>query len=314
MDSQNNFSTPILFLLYNRLETSLQVFEAIRIKKPKYLYIAADGPKNLADKKKCETVRQYILEKVDWECNINTLFRNKNLGLGKAVSEAITWFFDNVEEGIILEDDTVPDNSFFEFAQKMLTVFKYDKEIAIISGNNFQKGKIRGKHDIFFSSYSFIWGWASWRRSWVGFDYSLSEINPIDINNALNSYGFSKQETKFWQCRFDNIKSLKTHEQSWALRLLFHIWSAKKLTITPNINLVSNVGFGVGSTHTRDINSFLSNMKTGNIDTLRDNYANLVKSANRKADRFSSYEVFGIKPKFLICDLFYRVLIRLGLH
>lgn len=132
------FDTPILFLIFNRIETTQKVFLKIKELKPKYLYIAADGPRisKPEEKDSCQKVRNYILEQIDWNCNIKTLFREKNLGCGKAVSEAINWFFNNVEEGIILEDDCLPNNSFFYFCEKMLNFYKTENKIFMISGFN----------------------------------------------------------------------------------------------------------------------------------------------------------------------------------
>ena len=103
MDDQ--LKTPILFLIFNRLDTTKIVFEEIKKQKPKQLFIAADGPRANKENENivCKEVRNYVLKNIDWNCEIKTLFRERNLGCGKAVSEAISWFFDNVEQGIILK-------------------------------------------------------------------------------------------------------------------------------------------------------------------------------------------------------------------
>src|SRR5258705_8423153 len=134
------FNTPILFLIFNRLETTSQVFEQIKKVQPTRLFIAADGPRNdkEGEKEKCEKVRQWVLAQIDWECEVKTLFRNENLGCGRGPATAINWFFENVERGIILEDDCLPNDSFFIFCETMLKKFENDARIMHISGDNFQ--------------------------------------------------------------------------------------------------------------------------------------------------------------------------------
>ena len=166
------FDVPILFLVYNRPDTTATVFEEIRKQKPKQLFVAADGPRTdmPGDAEKCKNTRELVMNGIDWECETKTLFRDNNLGCGLAVSNAITWFFKNVEEGIILEDGTLPDQSFFTYCKVLLEKYRYDDKLKMISGNNFQQGKWRGDGSYYFSAYSHIWGWASWRRTWKEYD------------------------------------------------------------------------------------------------------------------------------------------------
>ena len=163
----SSFKTAVLFLVFNRPDTTLKIFNAIRDLKPSRLYLASDGPRKNIDgeKEKVDIVRK-IVTAVDWDCDVKTLFREKNLGCGVGVSEAITWFFQNEKEGIILEDDDLPHPDFFIFCESMLDRYRNNHEILTISGNNFQNGNIRGEASYYFSKYFHSWGWASWRRSW----------------------------------------------------------------------------------------------------------------------------------------------------
>ena len=138
-----NLRVPVLFLVFNRFDTTKKVFEEIKRVKPKKLFISSDGPRKDKRKEKevVEIIRKYLLDEIDWNCEVKTLFRNKNLGCKKAVSFAIDWFFKNVEEGIILEDDTIPNQDFFIFCEKLLEKYKEDERIMHISGNNFLKAK-----------------------------------------------------------------------------------------------------------------------------------------------------------------------------
>ena len=160
-------STPVLFLIFNRPELTEKVFQKIQDAQPKYLFVAADGPRDnkYGEKDLCEKTRAVVLENITWECEVKTLFRTENLGCRTAVSSAINWFFENVEEGIILEDDTVPDNSFFSYCQALLEKYRNHEQIMMITGDNFQDGIKRGNGSYYFSRYVHIWGWASWRRA-----------------------------------------------------------------------------------------------------------------------------------------------------
>ena len=164
---ENRLKTPILFLVFNRLETTKQVFDVIRLGKPERLYIAADGPRleRVGEAEKVQSVQDYVLSNIDWDCEVKTLIREQNLGCRKAVSNAIDWFFEHEEAGIILEDDTVPDPSFFQFCQELLEYYWEDERVMSIVAPNIQ-GALNLEQSYLFSRYSLFWGWATWRRAW----------------------------------------------------------------------------------------------------------------------------------------------------
>jgi len=175
MRTKNNFAltTPVLFIVFNRLDTTKQVFEEIKKAKPQKLFIAADGPRNFQEKNKTDVVRKYILENINWKCEVKTLFREKNLGCKYAVAGAIDWFFDNVEQGIILEDDCLPSQSFFKFCQEMLEKYKDDERVMHISGTNVE-GISKIDQDYFFAINFNVWGWATWKRAWKLYDINVT--------------------------------------------------------------------------------------------------------------------------------------------
>jgi hypothetical protein len=183
------FKTPILFLVFNRPETTKFVFESIRSVKPAKLYICADGPRpNVEnDKIHCSAVRK-IVSNIDWECEVKTLFRIENKGCGKGVSEAITWFFSNEEEGIILEDDCLPNDSFFYYCSDLLDKYRFDTRIMHIGANNFLDDTISVENDIYFSSISHIWGWATWKRAWDSYDFKLQNYTIGDFKLILKKF------------------------------------------------------------------------------------------------------------------------------
>jgi len=240
--------TPVLFLIYKRLDTTKQVFQVIRQAKPPRLYIAADGPReNIeGEAEKVKVVRDYVIKNIDWDCEVKTLFRDKNLGCGRAVSEAITWFFEHEEMGIILEDDCLPSLSFFWFCEELLERYKYDMRIGMISGCNFQNGIKRGEADYYFSIYNHIWGWASWANRWKNYDFSLTTIKDTKFIDDIFA---DKKANKYWKNIFVKMKN---HEiDTWDYQWAFTLWSKKQLTIIPNVNLVTNIGFGEDATHAK---------------------------------------------------------------
>ena len=171
----NNLKTPILFLIFNRLDTTRRVFEEIRKQKPRQLFVASDGPRVNKDGEReiVEKTRKLVLDNIDWECEVKTLFRGENLGCKIAVSSAIDWFFENIEEGIILEDDCLPAQSFFGYCEELLEKFREDGRISVISGDNFQFGWRNTSDSYYFSKNCHIWGWATWRRAWERYDVEM---------------------------------------------------------------------------------------------------------------------------------------------
>lgn len=242
-------NTAVLFLVFNRLDTTKQVFEAIQQAKPPRLYIAADGARaqREGEEKQVQAVRNYVMSNIDWECEVNTLFREQNLGCKYAVSSAITWFFENEAMGIILEDDCLPSQSFFWFCERMLNEYKNDNRIMMIGGTNYFLD-IRNKiqKDYFFSRHFTIWGWASWRRAWKLYDVNMptwrQEIQPNDIS-------FISKENyiiKHFENTFDLIyyNKMNTWDIQWVYTCLFNYG----LCLTPSINMISNIG--IDGTHT----------------------------------------------------------------
>lgn len=285
------FDTPILYLIFNRPDLTEITFPYICKVKPKKLFIAADGPRfdNNYDELNCKLVREYVLSKIDWDCEVNTLFRYENLGCGKAVSSAISWFFTHVDYGIILEDDCVPNNSFFYFCEQLLIKFKNNNRISHISGCNFQIAHKHGKHDYFFSNYSLIWGWATWKRSWMDYDFEMKDFDLFYKkfkNKKLISYDL-----------YSNVlnKNIDTWDVQWQYSLLKN----KKITIQPKINLINNIGFSNSATHTNQKKPyFLSISEFGELDTILDHPKNI--KINWIADYFTAYRVFNLKQNKLI--------------
>jgi GR25 family glycosyltransferase involved in LPS biosynthesis len=248
MKTINKFklTTPVLFLVFNRFDGMKKVFEEIRKAKPSQLFIAADGPRSFKEKEKTDAVRDYIIKKIDWKCKIKTLFRDKNLGCKYAVSEAINWFFKNVEQGIILEDDCLPNQSFFKFCQELLEKYKSNEKIMQISGTNIEvTSKI--KEDYFFSKCFNIWGWATWKRAWKDYDVEMKKWPKyrIKIFRLMKNYTLLNKIKSFRLYELTYKNRINTWDYQWDF--LCRIKNA--LAIIPKNNLITNLGF-IEGTHT----------------------------------------------------------------
>jgi|CXWL01.1.fsa_nt_gi hypothetical protein len=245
MDSLN---TAVLLVVFTRLATTEKVFNAIRGVRPPRLYIASDGPREnrIGEKEKVCQVREQILSGVDWDCEIKTLFREKNIGCGPGVNNAIDWFFEHEEMGIILEDDTVPDPSFFYFCQELLIRYKDDQRIGMISGNN-HVSSFSTNESYIFSKFKWTWGWATWRRSWLNQDINLQVLETSYGKSVISNMGHSRKSIKHWEHNIDciNKRSVSAWDYQWFLSLS----AQNQLGIFPSTNLVANIGFGEDATH-----------------------------------------------------------------
>lgn len=257
-------SVPILFIIFNKKEGTREVFEAIRKQKPAQLFIAADGPRpgKVEEAEKCSHIRQWVLNHIDWPCEVKTLFRDENVGCGRGPSEAITWLFEHVEEGIILEDDCLPNATFFKFCTELLKKYRTEERISAISGNNFQQlHPMNIEGDYYFSIFPSSWGWATWRRAWHGFEFRVNSWDKSNQKDLLNSLFQEDQYRLWWKNQFDWMQ--ENHPQDmWDFQ--FHYLSMRRmqLAIIPKVNLVSNIGHGKDGTHFVDPNSSIANLPT----------------------------------------------------
>jgi len=240
--------SPVLFLIFNRPETTVRVFESIRNARPAQLFIAADGPRTVYPEEEhiCAEVRR-VIDRVDWPCEVKTLFNDQNLGCRRAVSSAVTWFFENVEAGIVLEDDCLPEPTFFKFCTELLAKYELDSRIGMISGNNFSPALYNADLSYSFSRHGLIWGWATWKRAWneylTGHQLSEIEIDLIKANISQNR----RFAEYWWKGAYAAIQGeLDTWDYLWGVTR----YKNNFLVIRPKVNLVANIGFGANSTHT----------------------------------------------------------------
>lgn len=295
--------TPVLFLIFNRPDVSLRVFESIVAAQPEQLFIAADGPRpnNLRDKELCQKTRKQIMAAIDWPCKVETLFREDNLGCRKAVSQGISWFFNQVESGIILEDDCLASQDFFLYCQKMLEEYKNYPDIGMVGGVNFS-GDMKLSESFYFSKYIIVWGWATWRNKWALYQDNLEAWKEVRKSSWLFDIYKNKNIASYYTEIFDKMSEgmVDTWDSNWTYSLL----RSDQIVICPTKNLVSNIGF-VGTFANQ------SHLKFLGIPTQRLDVTNLVRPreilVNKELDRLQ-YHSLGL-DRFSL-KVFLRIILK----
>lgn len=249
---KDKFNVPVLLVIFNRPDVVRRVFEVIRFVKPPQLFIAADGyrPDKVGEKELCALTKE-VVSNIDWPCEVHHDYLAFNIGPCKRLPSAIDWFFKHVEQGIVLEDDCLPDVSFFMFCQKLLEKYKDERKIMSISGCNFQDKK-RGEASYYFSYYPVAWGWATWKRAWNLYDVNMDSYPAFIKNNEISKVIPPKNshEQKYWLTFLQ--KEYEGKYIYWDLKWAFSHWTHGALTIIPNNNLIRNIGFGKDATHSKN--------------------------------------------------------------
>jgi len=257
-----SLSVPVVFIVFNRPDLTERVFEAIARAKPKKLLIIADGPRLPEEIERCQKARA-VIEKIDWECKVLKNYSELNLGCGRRVSTGLDWVFSQVDEAIILEDDCLPAPSFFHFCQTLLERYKHDERIMHISGDNFQFGQSKTDYSYYFSKYAHNWGWATWQRAWKHFDFDMLTWPEFKKKNMMGFVCEDSYEQDYWTMIYD--RSFEGAINAWAHRWQYACWYQNGLSVLPNSNLVSNIGFRSDATHTTMKGSPIAELPTEDI-------------------------------------------------
>ena len=306
------FSTPIGLLVFNRPELTEVVFREIARVKPERLFIIADGPRSQQEEQKCRRVRE-IVGKVDWDCDVRTDFSVRNLGCGRRESSGFSWVFSQVEEAIFLEDDTLPDPSFFRFCQELLDRYRHDSRIMQISGNNFEPSLRRTPYSYYFSRYPHCWGWASWRHAWNYYDYNMKSWPEFKAAGLLSSLFDNPEEVRYWTSVFDRTYANPINQvaDTWDYQWVYAMLSQNGLSVNPNDNLVTNIGFGhPDAVHTKEVTE-VANIPLTPIQQL--DHPGFVLG-HRGADRYAFEHLYKPKPtplkEQLLNKHFYGAMVR----
>lgn len=243
--------TPVAMVVFNRPDTTARVFEAVRAARPRRLLVVADGPRPGRDgeAERCARTRA-IFDRVDWPCEVERELSEANLGCRRRLSSGLDWVFSRCEEAIILEDDCLPEPSFFPYCEALLARWRDEPRVMAITGDNFQRGRVRGDASYYFSSLVHVWGWASWRRAWRRYDESLASWPERRATGWLRGLLGSERAAAHWTRVFDRVRAGEIG--TWDYQWTYAVWEANGLVATPNVNLVTNIGAGADATHTTD--------------------------------------------------------------
>jgi hypothetical protein len=246
-NGMRKLNSPIAFFIFRRPEPTARVFEQIRRHKPSRLFLIADGQHE--DKQESDLISQTraLVEKIDWPCEVTRIYSDTNLGLRQRILSGLDEVFARVDRAIILEDDCLPNSSFFKFCEEMLARYENVKTVALVSGSNFAPYK-SGEPDYFFSHSTFIWGWATWASRWQAFrsspqveSWTTAEIN--EIGSTFSSWSHKRE--------FVRLMKVAHKLNTWDVSLAVWVRQKRLLTVVPRLNLVQNIGFGNDATHTK---------------------------------------------------------------
>ena len=281
-------TVPVLLLGFNRPDKMRRVIEPLRCVRPNRVFIGIDGPR--ADREdepaKCLAAQLIAEAAIDWPCQVMRLYRDHNLGCRAAVSGAISWAFEHVDELLILEDDCIVDPSFIAFSRVLLDRHRHDHSIFNIAAVNFQQGRRRGDGDYYASKYAHCWGWATWKRAWIHYEDNMDKLRPFIESKAFDMCHESATERAYWRKVFAMCEEGRV--DSWAYRWLFACWQHRALTLLPNANLVINIGFDAYATHTRVDCQFIERP----MQSLVSSNEPFLLAANKEADQFTFENVF----------------------
>jgi hypothetical protein len=270
---RDRLNTPVVFLIFNRPDLTQQVFNSIRDAQPQTLFVIADGPRHDQDAPLCIQARE-ILKQIDWDCNLIVNFAETNLGCRDRVSSGLNWVFSQVEAAIILEDDCLPDSSFFDFCQVMLDTYRDDTRVMHISGAHFGDPSLKIPDSYYFSKYPYCWGWATWRRAWQYYDVDMQSWATFRDRDLISAIALDDVEAELWTDTFDVMadpqqrQKVGTATDTWDYQWMFACFSQSGLSVVPMVNLVTNLGYRSDATHTVNVDTALANCPTGELTSI----------------------------------------------
>lgn len=255
------FETPILLLLFNRPDLTSALLSRLELVKPKHIYVVSDGPREnvVGESAKVEECRNLVSQQITWECQVHLNYRKSNLGCKDSVSQGISWFFDRVKMGIILEDDCLPELSFFDYCETLLWKYENDPSVMAICGDNHGMPVDLIYNNYAFVKYPLIWGWATWSNVWQNYDVEIKDWP--EFKTLLNSPRFPRLTQRYLTSSFNKV--FRKELDTWDYQFMFLVIKNEGMCVIPRINQITNVGFGEGATHTLTDGANLSNLKTG---------------------------------------------------
>jgi len=256
--------TPVTIIIFNRPDLTKKMLTELREYSPTHLLVIADGPRNSEEARLCDETRKVVSSCVDWECRIEWNSSEVNLGLEVRVETGLDWVFDKVDRAIVVEDDCCLARSFFLFCDELLDRYESNEKVLAITASNFQDGKKWGEGDYYFSRYPHCWGWATWRRAWDLYDSEMSDLDQVIEREALREVLDRERPYRGWIKKFRAAK--KGVLNSWATKWTYACMKHGGLVVTPQENLVTNIGFDSRATHTKNANSKNGFMNSSQVE------------------------------------------------
>ncbi len=249
----NSFPIPILLIIFNRPDKVQLLIQALEKLGPSRIFVSADGPRPNVDSdiELCEKTRN-IINNINWPCEIVRRYQDTNTGCKINASESVSWFFEHVDEGIILEDDCIPTESFFPFCRELLDRYRDETKVMHISGNTFLLPQEVSDKSVsyYFSRCPQLWGWATWKRAWKHYDISMLHLDSIKSDTNVNNLFLRKEHLDYWikHCQHIRDNNIDTWDAQWQYTMMYHGGYA----ISPLYNQINNIGFGINATHTKE--------------------------------------------------------------
>jgi hypothetical protein len=247
----NQLNAPVALIVFNRPEPTRRVFASVAAARPSRLFIIADAPRadRQGERQNCEEVLK-IVSAVDWPCTVETNLAAENLGCRRRVTLGLDWVFSLVEEAIILEDDCLPDPSFFRYCSQLLERYRDCCQVGIISGFNPMQNSFPFPYSYYFTKLVLIWGWATWRRTWQKYDEKMTSWPRVKEDALLRFMWRKRKPLESWTSIFDSMHD-GTGPNAWSYNLVYSCWMRNWLNIIPSRNLIQNIGFNQDATHTK---------------------------------------------------------------
>ena len=259
--------SPVAFFIFSRPETTARVFAEIARARPPLLLVVADGPRagRPDEAEKCAAARA-VVERVDWDCEVRRNYAAENLGCRRRVSSGLDWVFEQCEEAVVLEDDCLPRPSFFPFCDELLQRYRADERVMAVCGDNYLFGRVRPQDSYFFHRTPGGWGWATWRRAWAHYDARMSGWPALRESGWLSEIHADPRAARYWRDTFDRTYRAADEIDTWDYQWVFSVWARRGFAATAAVNLISNIGWGDGATHTRATSNRLANLPTAEIE------------------------------------------------
>lgn len=286
---------PVVLTIFNRIDDTRRVFETIRAARPKELFLIADGGRTPEEERQCRAARA-VVEHIDWECTVHKNYSEKNMGAKARLATGISWVFEHVDRAIILEHDCLPHPDFFTFCEELLERYKEDERVMHISGDNFQQHNpsFNVQESYYFSVIPHVWGFATWARAWKHYDSELKLWPEAHAKHWLRNVFSDPAVGEYWEYRFEQY--YRGEVESWDGQWVFACAINNGLSINPQINLVSNIGFGPDALSTKDPNSPFANIPTQSLAWPLTHPVAMI--SNRIADAYMFTHNFSINKTF----------------